>query len=164
MKQRFLTLLCIGFGALLFGACNSNQSDIRSDVFDIQRRNMVRWDLQEQGIKSERVLAAMSNVPRHLFLEPAHRNDAYLDRDLPISPYLTTPRPYVVAKVMDLLKLDKGDRVLEIGTGRGYQAALLAELTKEVYTIEIVPEVAREAEAQLGNHAPFRFPAHIRAG
>jgi protein-L-isoaspartate(D-aspartate) O-methyltransferase len=91
----------------------------------------------------------MAQVPRHLFLESEHQQDAYLDRDLPISQYLTTPRPYVVARVIELLNLSGNEKVLEVGTGRGYQAALLGELAKEVYTIEIVPDMARAAETTL---------------
>jgi protein-L-isoaspartate(D-aspartate) O-methyltransferase len=144
-KSSFLVGI-LAFFSLLLPACDQGT---RSDVFDLQRHNMVRWDLKEQGIKSERVLAAMDRVPRHLFIESDHRNDAYSDSDLPISPYLTTPRPFVVAKVISLLNLTGNEKVLEVGTGRGYQAALLGELAKEVYTIEIVPEMARAAEETL---------------
>lgn len=131
--------------ALFTTACSD--SKIRSDAFDVQRRNMVRWDLK--GIKSQRVIDAMANVPRHLFLESQHQKDAYLDRDLPIGQYLTTPRPFVVARVIELLNLTGNEKVLEVGTGRGYQAALLGELAKEVYTIEIVPDIGREADKML---------------
>ncbi len=126
-------------------SCNQQKS-LRSDIYTVQRHNMVRWDLKEQGIKSELVLQAMAKVPRHLFLPPEYQTQAYQDKELPISQYLTTPPPIVVAKTIELLNLQGFERVLEVGTGRGYQAALLSELSKEVYTIEIVPEIAKEAK------------------
>ncbi len=126
-------------------------TEIRSDIYDLRRRNMVRWDLEAKGINSKRVLDAVRQVPRHLFLLPQHRNQAYTDVDLPIAPLISTPRPYVVAKTIELLNLKGPEIVLEVGTGLGYQSALLGELAKEVYTIEIVPDVGRKAEEMLQN-------------
>ncbi len=136
----------LAFLALFTTAC---QDGIRPDVYDLQRHNMVRWDLKGQGIKSTRVLDAMAKVPRHLFLDSEYQKDAYIDSDLPISQYVTTPRPFIAAKILELMNLQGNEKVLEVGTGRGYQAALLGELSKEVYTIEIVPEMARAAENTL---------------
>ncbi len=132
----------------LFNACQKT-SEIRADIYDLQRRNMVRWDLEGQGIKSRRVLDAMLRVPRHLFLLPQHRKMAYLDSDLPIAPLVTTPRPFVVARTIELLNLKGSEKVLEVGTGLGYQSALLGELANEVYTIEIVPDMGRQAAERL---------------
>jgi protein-L-isoaspartate(D-aspartate) O-methyltransferase len=110
---------------------------------------MVRWDLKEAGIKNPKVLEAMKEVPRHLFLNKQDRAQAYEDVDLPINQFLSTPRPYIVAKTIELLDLQGDEKVLEVGTGLGYQSALLGELAKEVYTIEIVPNVGKKAAAIL---------------
>ena len=130
-------------------SCEKKSESFDHDVFDVQRRNMVRLDLQEQGIKSERVLNAMMMVPRHLFLPDKYRDAAYTDADISIGPFITTPRPFIVARTIELLDLTGEEKVLEVGTGRGYQSALLGDLAKEVYTIEIVPELAKEAESLL---------------
>ena len=107
------------------------------------------FDLKGKGIKSNRVLEAMTKVPRHLFVPHQHRENAYADVDLPISQFLTTPRPLVVAKTIELLNLKGSERVLEVGTGKGYQTALLAELAREVYSIEIVPDMGEQAQDTL---------------
>ncbi len=144
------TIKCLLFvlASSLMLSCNK-ESEIRSDIYDLQRRNMVRWDLKARGIKSKPVLDAIQTVPRHLFLMERYRKDAYKDEDLPISQFLETPKPFLVAKTIDLLELNGSEKVLEVGTGRGYQSALLGELAKEVYTIEIVPELYRTAEKTL---------------
>ena len=134
--------------ALVMNGCQKG-SEIRSDIYDIQRRNMVRWDLKAKGIKSSSVLTAVQQVPRHLFLFEKDRANAYTDADLPIAQFIDTPKPYVVAKTIELLNLTPSDKVLEIGTGRGYQTALMAELAKEVYTIEIIPQLFEEAKKTL---------------
>lgn len=136
---------------LMLAGCQKDAAQTGHDIFDIQRRNMVRWDLKAQGIQSERVLHAMLVVPRHLFLPEKVRAQAYNDADIPIGAYVTTPRPLVVAKTIELLNLKGNEKVLEIGTGRGYQSALLGDLAAEVYTIEIVPEIAKEAAKTLSD-------------
>ena len=96
-----------------------------------------------------RVMAAMSKVPRHLFVPPEERDRAYKNRPLPIGYGQTISQPYIVALMTDLMRLEPDDKVLEIGTGSGYQAAILAELGKEVYTIEIIEPLAKQAQERL---------------
>jgi protein-L-isoaspartate(D-aspartate) O-methyltransferase len=101
------------------------------------------------GVLSEDVLDAMRRTPRHAFVPWQLRSLAYADRPLPIGYGQTISQPYIVALMTDLLRLAPGSRVLEVGTGSGYQAAVLAELGHEVYTIEIVPALARQAAARM---------------
>jgi len=98
---------------------------------------------------SERVMAALNKVPRHRFVPPGEERYAYANRPLPIGHGQTISQPFIVALMTDLLDLKAGDKVLEIGTGSGYQAAVLGELAREVYTIEIVAPLAKEASARL---------------
>jgi protein-L-isoaspartate(D-aspartate) O-methyltransferase len=112
------------------------------------RARMVRL-LREQGISDERVLAAMSVVPRELFLPENLRRFAYDDTALPIGHGQTISQPFMVASICELLELAGDERVLDVGTGSGYQAAVLAELAAEVVTIERVPELASRARAAL---------------
>ncbi|HEX5135092.1 MAG TPA: protein-L-isoaspartate(D-aspartate) O-methyltransferase [Thermoanaerobaculia bacterium] len=117
---------------------------------DAERRaRMVETQIVARGVRDPRVLAAMRKVPRHLFVDPAQRAQAYEDHPLPIPGNQTISQPYIVALMTELLDVRPGERVLEIGTGSGYQSAVLAELAKEVYTIEIVPELARSAASRL---------------
>ena len=111
---------------------------------------MVDEQLRPRGIVDEGVLAAVERVPRHLFVPPAQRPSAYDDGPLPIGLGQTISQPYMVARMTELLCLTKESRVLEIGTGSGYQAAVLAELAGEVWSIERLPELARRAEELLG--------------
>lgn len=116
------------------------------------REAMVR-DLRRRGIRDERVLEAMRKVPRHLFVPEAYRDVAYGDHPLPIGAGQTISQPFIVALMTEALQLEKHHKVLEIGTGSGYQTAILAELAKEVYTVERVPallEGARRFLAELG--------------
>jgi protein-L-isoaspartate(D-aspartate) O-methyltransferase len=110
---------------------------------------MLEQQLKPRGIKDERVLAAMAKVPREEFIPVNMRADAYDDRPLPIGYDQTVSQPYVVAFMTEQLRLNPSDRVLEIGSGSGYQAAILAQLVKDVYTIEIVTPLAKTAEATL---------------
>ena len=117
---------------------------------DTERRaRMVETQIVARGVRDPRVLAAMRKVPRHLFVDPAQSAQAYEDHPLPIPGNQTISQPYIVALMTELLDVRPGERVLEIGTGSGYQSAVLAELAKEVYTIEIVPELARSAASRL---------------
>lgn len=113
------------------------------------RERMVHTQLQRRDIADARVLAAMNKVPRQDFVPDDLRDVAYNDGALPIKHGQTISQPYIVAFMTQLLELDGSERVLEVGTGSGYQAAVLAEIVKEVYTIEIVPELGREAESKL---------------
>jgi protein-L-isoaspartate(D-aspartate) O-methyltransferase len=118
-----------------------------------ERDAMVERQIASRGVKNARVLAAMRKVERHRFIPPDGQNDAYADHPVPIGDGQTISQPYIVALMTELLDLDRGHTVLEIGTGSGYQAAVLAEIVKHVYTIEIVPSLAarsKETLAKLG--------------
>jgi protein-L-isoaspartate(D-aspartate) O-methyltransferase len=119
------------------------------DTYAEARALMVTRDLKGRGITDERVLQVMGRLPRHLFVSGRLRNKAYADHPLPIEEGQTISQPYVVALMTELLKLKPGFRALEIGTGSGYQAAVLAEIVGEVYTIEIREGLAREAKKRL---------------
>jgi protein-L-isoaspartate(D-aspartate) O-methyltransferase len=121
--------------------------------YAVLRHRMVKEQLRRRGIADEGLLAAMEAIPRHLFVPAAQRRHAYDDAALPIAFGQTISQPYIVARMTELLSLTKSSRVLEIGTGSGYQAAVLAELAGEVLTVERIPEIARQAEdllARLG--------------
>ena len=110
---------------------------------------MVQNQIEARGIHSTEVLAAMRKVERHLFVKPQHLDWAYKDGALPIDHDQTISQPYIVALMTDLLKLTPASKVLEIGTGCGYQTAVLAELAKVVYSVEIIPALAKSAKARL---------------
>ena len=114
------------------------------------RSAMVEWQLRRRGIGDERVLSAMERVPRELFVPEDRREAAYGDAALPIGHDQTISQPYMVALISEQLALHGSERVLDVGTGSGYQAAVLAELAAEVVTIERVPELAASARAALG--------------
>lgn len=113
------------------------------------RQQMVEQQLAARDIRDERVLAAMRRVPREAFVEAEHARAAYSDQPLPIGAGQTISQPYVVAKMAEAAELRETDRVLEIGTGSGYAAAVLAELVAEVFTVERHAELARQAEERL---------------
>jgi protein-L-isoaspartate(D-aspartate) O-methyltransferase len=117
--------------------------------FAAQRQRMVEQQLKARGIKDERALAAMAKVPREEFVPADARVEAYEDGPLPIGYEQTISQPYIVAFMTEQLRSKPSDRVLEIGSGSGYQAAILAELVADVYTIEIVEPLAKTAEATL---------------
>ena len=117
--------------------------------FTALRRRMVASQLAGRDIKDQRVLAAMGKVPREEFVPADQRPFAYDDRPLPIGEGQTISQPYIVALMTELLEIKPGDKALEIGTGSGYQAAILAELGADVYTIEILPALAQRAEQTL---------------
>ncbi|MGH9368462.1 MAG: protein-L-isoaspartate(D-aspartate) O-methyltransferase [Thermoanaerobaculia bacterium] len=114
-----------------------------------RRARMVDTQIVSRGVRDPRVLAALREVPRHLFVDSAERPRAYDDTPLPIAGNQTISQPYIVALMTELLDLGPSERVLEIGTGSGYQSAVLSKLCREVYSIEIVPELARGAAARL---------------
>jgi protein-L-isoaspartate(D-aspartate) O-methyltransferase len=113
------------------------------------RQTMVARQLRARDISDERVLEAMERVPRELFVPDDERRRAYADAALPIGHGQTISQPYMVARIAEALALQPGERVLDVGTGSGYQAAVLAELGAEVVTIERIPELAESARASL---------------
>src|SRR2546423_9452921 len=135
------------FGAIATAGCG--QQTPTAAEFATHRQRMVEQQLKPRGIKDERVLAAMAKVPREEFIPIDARADAYEDGPLPIGYSQTISQPYIVAFMTEQLRPNPTDRVLEIGTGSGYQAAVLAELVAEVYTIEIIEPLAQRAETDL---------------
>ena len=135
------------FAVLATTGCGQQTPTARD--FAAQRQRMVGQQLKPRGIKDERVLAAMAKVPREEFVPADARSSAYEDGPLPIGYDQTISQPYIVAFMTEQLRPKPSDRVLEIGSGSGYQAAILAELVADVYTIDIVEPLAKTAEATL---------------
>ena len=127
----------------------STVADAEKELFAARRKVMADRDLKGRGIRDSRVLEAMGKVPRHLFVREQERRRAYEDIPLPIGEGQTISQPYIVALMTEALRLKPSDRVLEIGTGSGYQAAILAEIAKDVFTIEIKPSLAERARSRL---------------
>jgi protein-L-isoaspartate(D-aspartate) O-methyltransferase len=125
---------------------------------------MVQRQLRERDIADERVLAAMERVPRELFVPPDLRDHAYQDAALPIGAGQTISQPYMVARICEALALRGTERALDVGTGSGYQAAVLAELASEVDTIERIPELAETAQANLGAAGYGNVRVHVGDG
>ena len=123
----------------------------REDRWALERARMVADDLARRGVRDERVLAAMGEVPREAYVPKAERARAYADRPLPIGSDQTISQPYVVAVMAEALELAPDDRVLEIGTGSGYAAAVLGRLAAEVVTVERLPELAEVAARRLAD-------------
>jgi protein-L-isoaspartate(D-aspartate) O-methyltransferase len=123
--------------------------DFPSEQTLVQRQKMVDLQLRARGLADERVLQAMARVPRHEFVASRYRDQAYEDHPIPIGENQTVSQPYIVGLTLEALSLQPSHRVLEIGTGTGYQTALLAELVQHVYSMERHPALARQAEATL---------------
>ncbi len=136
------------------------QTDVRD--WQDERARMVNEQLKARDIRNDRVLNAMLTVPRHLFIPESARGDAYGDFPVPIGNGQTISQPYIVAFMTQALEVGSGDRVLEIGTGSGYQAAVLSVLAKEVFTIEIIETLADRARATL--HDLGYGNVQVRAG
>ncbi len=117
--------------------------------FEVARRDMVARQIRERGVRSARVLAAMESVPRHLFVPPERVSDAYADEALPVGEGQTISQPYVVAAGVEALSLEGRERVLEVGAGTGYQAAVLSLLAREVIALEAIPALASSARERL---------------
>jgi protein-L-isoaspartate(D-aspartate) O-methyltransferase len=133
----------------LFAATGCGQKAPLFSDFAARRQQMVQKQLTARGINDQRVLSAMAKVPREEFVPADGRGEAYEDGPLPIGYGQTISQPYIVAFMTEQLRPKPSDRVLEVGTGSGYQAAILAELVSEVYSIEIVEPLAKSAEATL---------------
>ncbi len=121
----------------------------QADKYEAARNSMVRTQIQDRGVTSTAVLDAMRKVPRHLFMPEEYQDQAYNDYPLPIGYGQTISQPFIVAYMTEALKPGKKMKALEIGTGSGYQAAVLAEIVDKVFTIEIVPELAAESAERL---------------
>ena len=152
-RRRLLSGVLLALG-LPFGCASgakARSSGPLGQAFDPveARRQMVRDQIERRGVVDPRVLAAMSSVPRHEYVPLNSRTSAYSDTPLPIGRGQTISQPYVVALMTELVRPMPEDRLLEVGTGSGYQAAVAAELVSEVYSIEIVPELARSAGERL---------------
>jgi protein-L-isoaspartate(D-aspartate) O-methyltransferase len=132
-----------------------------AESFEQQRLDMVREQIKARGVNNPSVLAAMLQVPRHQFVPDEVRAQAYADRALPIGQGQTISQPYIVALMSELLKLEEHQKVLEVGTGSGYQAAVLSLLAGEVYSIEIVDSLAERARKLLGQ---LGYRVNVRTG
>lgn len=133
---------------VLVTICPSLQAQ---DSYLNARKQMVKIQIKQRGVDDQPTLLAMNTVPRHQFVPLDQQAHAYEDRPLPIGYGQTISQPYIVGYMTDVLSLNEKDKVLEIGTGSGYQAAVLSEIVDSVFTIEIVPELATAAENRLGN-------------
>jgi protein-L-isoaspartate(D-aspartate) O-methyltransferase len=135
-----------------------------ADVAAASREQMVKYQLVQRGIRNPRVLNAMRKVPRERFVLPEFRDRAYEDGALPIGYDQTISQPYIVAFMTEALQLIGNERVLEIGTGSGYQAAILAELVREVYSIELIAPLAQRAEGILAGLGYANFKIKVGNG
>ena len=142
-RRRNIWILCLLLSTVLSGRV------IAQDAHTQQSKNMLEKQIVSRGVKDPRVLEAMRVVPRHLFVPPTLAGRAYDDSALPIEEGQTISQPYIVALMTELLNTSPGDSVLEIGTGSGYQAAVLSRLVKQVYSIEILPALAESARNRL---------------
>ena len=149
----YLIIFCL-MTSMAASNCNkfNEQNQKKSpDRLSEMRIKMVEYQIEARGVKDTRVLEALRKVPRHLFVPEHLKNQAYADEPLPIGSGQTISQPYIVAYMTEQLQLQDEDRVLEIGTGSGYQAAVLAELVDSVFTIEILDELSEQAQKTLRN-------------
>lgn len=121
----------------------------QDSTYDQERKEMVEFQIRRRGVKDKKVLKAMLKVPRHLFVPEQMKELAYGDEPLPIGEGQTISQPYIVAYMTEVLRLRGREKVLEIGTGSGYQTAILAEIVREVYTVELIPELSARARVVL---------------
>jgi protein-L-isoaspartate(D-aspartate) O-methyltransferase len=159
IRRDLVFLACAA--ALAAGSCSTGDP-LTGGSWESQRKRMVEQQLAARGIKNERVLAALGKVPRHEFVPEGRQAEAYDDRPLPVGQGQTISQPYIVAYMTEVIDPRPGQRVLEVGTGSGYQAAVLAELVGEVYTIELLPELAATARKRL-ERLGYRN-VHVKAG
>ncbi len=143
----FLIISCL----MVLNCCRKKEVRVNYKELEKERKVMVVEQIEERGIRDRRVLEVMERVPRHEFVPEEYRAFAYEDSPLPIGEGQTISQPYIVALMTECLNLEGEEKVLEVGTGSGYQAAILSELAKEVYTIEIVGPLAERAEELLKN-------------
>jgi protein-L-isoaspartate(D-aspartate) O-methyltransferase len=148
--------------SLLALACSAAMPELTEERWEAERRRMVEQQLRGRDIRSEAVLAAMGRVPRHRFVPVEEQSEAYTDYPLPIGFGQTISQPYIVAFMTEAIDVGAGHKVLEIGTGSGYQAAVLAEIARDVFTIEIVDALAERSRQLLAELAYKNV--HVRAG
>jgi len=148
IKDLFISMLIFSFVSVIV-SCAGSEEKISEIYYTRLRNQMVDNQIIARGIKDERVIKAMRKVPRHFFIPEKDREYAYDDRPVPIGSGQTISQPYIVALMTESLRLKGEEKVLEIGTGSGYQAAILAESAKEVYTIEIIKPLALTAKKRL---------------
>lgn len=134
------------------------------DAYESDRKEMTRRQIAARGLRDPRLLAAFESVPRHLFVPEEYRQRSYADGPLPIGYGQTISQPYIVALMTHLLELTGRERVLEVGTGSGYQAAILSRLAAEVHTMEIVPELFAQAERTLSELGCANVHSHLADG
>jgi protein-L-isoaspartate(D-aspartate) O-methyltransferase len=134
---------------LVLGAQDSAGGENPEKIYSEARRTMIERDIARRGIKDQRLLQVMGTLPRHLFVPQEMRSFAYQDRPLPIGAGQTISQPYIVAFMTELLELEGRERVLEIGTGSGYQTAVLAALAEQVFSVEILPDLSARADRTL---------------
>lgn len=157
-----MSLLLAAFAPAGCGA--GDESAMDRDPFRTPRELMVRNDLEARGVRDAAVLEAMRRVPRHMFVAESLRSQAYSDRPLPIGEGQTISQPFVVALMSSLAQVESGSRVLEIGTGSGYQAAVLAELGGEVWSIELLPAIGALAASNLAGAGYERINLRVGDG
>lgn len=133
---------------MIYKASSSQQKKMKKD-YQEKREKMVKDQIEARGVRDSKILEAMRKVPRHLFVPWNMKSDAYHDEPLPIGEGQTISQPYIVAYMSEVLRLKGNERILEIGTGSGYQAAILAEAGKKVFTMEIVKSLSLRAEKVL---------------
>jgi len=156
-------LALVGLAAAVLATCGESRTESQADGDERadERAAMVREQLAGRDVDDEAVLRAMREVPRHRFVPEAQRARAYEDHPLPIGHDQTISQPYIVGLMSQLAEIERGDRVLEIGTGSGYQAAVLAELGAEVWSIEIVRPLGERARRTLD---ALGYDVHVRIG
>jgi protein-L-isoaspartate(D-aspartate) O-methyltransferase len=152
MRKMTFVILVFFILPMVFTQCTDGnrvfESNTRGD-FKAMREKMVETQIKARGVKDPRVLSALLKVERHRFVPEEYLNSAYSDQPLPIGEGQTISQPYIVALMTELLELKGDEKVLEVGTGSGYQAAILGELAKEVYTIEIIESLASVTKNRL---------------
>ncbi len=158
--KRILSGVLAAVVLLAGGAAHASSQEKKE--LDRERRAMVTDQILRRGVEEPTVLSAMWEVPRHLFVPLDLQRMAYMDGPLPIGEGQTIPQPYLVARMAELAEIGPGDKVLEIGTGSGYEAAVLSQLGKEVFTVEPLPNLAAQAEKRL--QAMGYTQVHVRTG
>lgn len=165
MRKKTVYIMAFSMFFFFFANCTKGKKGSEGGPkgeFKTMREKMVETQIKARGVKDPRVLSAMLKVERHLFVPKEYQTSAYADQPLPIGEGQTISQPYIVALMTELLELKGEERILEIGTGSGYQAAILAELVKEVYTIEIIEPLASTAKDLL--FALGYKNIHVKAG